>query len=74
MHALYCKSRFFQTKAKLYLNAKISVQTQALNVLGVDDLLQNSLLCNIFNCVSFFCFYSMLKVGTSSHCFTFCPL
>ncbi len=57
MHALYCKSRFFQTKAKLYLNAKISVQTQALNVLGVDDLLQNSLLCNTFNYVGSLYFF-----------------
>jgi hypothetical protein len=41
----------------LYLNAKITVQTQAVNVLGVNDLLQNSFLCNTLNYVSFLCFY-----------------
>ncbi len=41
----------------LYLNAKITVQTQAFNVIGVNDLLQNSLLCNTIYFVSFLCFY-----------------
>jgi hypothetical protein len=41
----------------LYLNAKITVQTQAFNVIGVNDLLQNSLLCNTINYVSFIFFY-----------------
>jgi hypothetical protein len=49
---VYYKSRFFQTKAMLYLNVKITVQTQALNIIGVNDLLQNSLLRNTFNYVS----------------------